>query len=86
MGIIETIIRKIELTIGIIVITIKVLPQHNLEWLKEEPRDLKWLMFGINKNIESIGRIVYEICSVWFSYDRWVERIKRESEEYERRN
>lgn len=81
MGIIETIIRKIEVTIGIIVITFfSVLPEYNLKWLKQTPKNLTWLMFGINKNMESIGRFVHDICSLWISYDRFIERLKRENE------
>ena len=80
MDFIEKIIKKIDMTIGVIVITFKLLPENNLRWLKKTPKNLTWLMFGINKNIESIGRFVYDICSLWISYDRFIERLKRENE------
>lgn len=86
MDFIETTIKKIEMTIGIIVLTLNILPQYNLKWFKHKPKDLNWLMFGINKNIESIGKIFHDLFSLWISYDRFVQRIELESEEYEKRN
>lgn len=84
MNFINTTIKKIDMTIGIIVITITLLPQFTFKWLKHEPKDPKWLMFGINNHISSIGKFVYDLCGLWISYDQFIERIKRDGKEWEK--